>query len=133
LTPVRWLILIASLAGLYAGIAVTAWCFGHLVPQQLHSVVLTAFTGGIIVAVVDSWSARRDRIVLAKLDELLFRHVCWMEATAKPVVAEVTGEIRPSSVYRASARVESPTAGVDSNVVVVAERLTRRLSAVVED
>ena len=133
LTPIRWLILIAAAAAVYVATVVTALLLGRAIPQQIHSVVLTAVTGGVLVAAIDATTARRERRVHAHLHRLAQQIAEALGEEPTQPLRAVAGDPRPpSSIYRASARVSSP-GGVDSNVVVVAERLTRRLSAVVED
>lgn len=58
MTPLRWLVLIAAFAGMYVATVVTALLFGRPIPQQIHSVVLTAVTGGVLVSVVAQLAAR---------------------------------------------------------------------------
>lgn len=106
MTPMRWLRVIGCVAVLYVfGICVTALDGVWNVPQQLNSVILTSLATVAIIAAraerdrraevrLQMETAERDAGFHAKLDEVR-RHVCWMEATAQPVLAGASPAVRP--------------------------------------
>jgi hypothetical protein len=133
MSPFRWLIIIAVGAGFYVVFLFSWRAVDHsMVPQQINSVALTVFAAGIIFTADCELNDRRDRRRMAPFDaqaEQLAEVVKQLGAIREHLCAgELTTEIpRPSGVYRASAVVAN---GVDRGAIEVAERLTRRLSAV---